>query len=623
MIGVSRLFHRLIPRDPRRQARWRTNILTRLEKCSEHGANRQAILAACRHDILLWINLFVWQFNPKAKGSESKFGPFATWKFQDRAVRRILRAISYQHKLVIEKSREMGASWMCLIVMLWHVLFHPGNKFLLISRDMDAVDCKDPDSLFWKLRFIIEHLPDWMKPPLTITKGYIGNDALQSYITGEASTGKAGIGGRATAIFVDEFTLIDAAKEIYEHTADTSACRIFNFTHRGVGSVAADLCLRSDIEKVQMHWSQHPKKNKGLYRFDQDTKHVRRLDTHEFPDDYPFILDGSPAGGPYPGLRSVWYDAQCRDRSPRAIAMDLDINPEGSSAQYFDPILINQLLRESVSAPWFEGDLIHDEQTGQPIKFEERKGGLIKLWCRLDLRGKPDKSHYFIGTDIGTGSGSTPTCFSIFNGDLGEKVGEVSSAHLKAHQAAPLAAALGRLFYEARIVWELQGPGATFGDILIDDMAYPNFYLRTDETRLDKKYSEGGKPGFIVNPPNKRKLLEDYREALRLRNFVNHSEDALRECLSFQYDPSGNPVHAKEKSKDETAARINHGDRVIADALAWKLARLSGLGKYKKPPPPPAPPLKVLSPAWREMYHKWREQKDKQMPYETPSYYTG
>lgn len=607
--------HQLIPRDPIEQSLWRRDFILKLRARTEL---RPAVLNACRDDILFWINAFVYQFNPKARGDECKLGPFATWGFQDEAFCQLVESVRKQQDTIIEKSREMGASWMCLIVMLWFVLFHECSKFLLISRDADAVDSKDPDSLFWKLRFMIKNLPSWMVPESMqkSTKMYLGNEQNLSCITGEASTGKAGIGGRATAIFVDEFSLIDAAQEVYDHTSDTSSCRIFNFTHRGVNSCAADLCRKPWIKKIQLHWSQHPMKKKGLYRYNLKTHLPECLDSgYQYPTTFPFVLDGSPAGGPFPGIRSPWYDAECqRKGSTRAIAMDLDINPEGSSAQFFEPLVINRLIQECARPPLFEGDLLHDDQLGAPHRLDPREGGNLRLWCPIDLSGRPPQHRYFMGCDISTGSGSTPTCFSVFDADLGEKIAEVTDYYLKVHRAAPLAAALGRLFYEAKIVWEMQGPGAAFGEILIDELGYPAFYLRTDETRLDKKYAEGGKPGWYCNHQNKRNALEDYSEALRSMKFVNPSEQALKECLAFQFDQAGNLVHGMERNKDEAASKVNHGDHVIADALAWKLAKMSGITRARKKTAKEEIP--VLSLQWRREYAVSQS-------VEAPSLYTG
>ena len=104
-------------------------------------------------------------------------------------------------------------------------------------------------------------------------------------------------------------------------------------------------------------------------------------------------------------------------------------------------------------------------------------------------------------------------------------------------------------------------------------------------------------PGWYPSVNSKRLLLEEYRAALHARSFINRSWDALDECLSFRYTLQGTVEHGREATggDDPSGARANHGDRVIADALAWMLAR-----KYAQSARPDDPDEVVPgSLAWR------------------------
>ena len=127
-----------MPKDPIRNLKFRLHLLRR---CRAERKYRAAVRHMCETDLLFFVNALVWQFNPKSLGAGSaKTGPFVTWACQDRAVAEILAAIETPCDLVIEKSRDMGASWLCLIVMLWFWLFKRDMKFLCVSRNADAVD---------------------------------------------------------------------------------------------------------------------------------------------------------------------------------------------------------------------------------------------------------------------------------------------------------------------------------------------------------------------------------------------------------------------------------------------------------------------------------------------------
>ena len=64
----------------------------------------------------------------------------------------------------------------------------------------------------------------------------------------------------------------------------------------------------------------------------------------------------------------------------------------------------------------------------------------------------------------------------------------------------------------------------------------------------------------------------EYRTALHKHRFINRSWKALEECRDFCYDSRSQVEHASfTDDKDPSGARINHGDRVIADALCSKM----------------------------------------------------
>jgi hypothetical protein len=148
--------------------RFRLNLLL---LCKGSRRRQAAIKEACRQDVLFYVNTFVFQFNPNKKGMESVM-PFIAWDFQERALvgrpettgtRGILWCYEHDRSAVIEKSRKMGATWLFLIVQDWVALFHPYFQSLNISRSAEAVDDKSPNSLFWKMRYMHENLPDWLK----------------------------------------------------------------------------------------------------------------------------------------------------------------------------------------------------------------------------------------------------------------------------------------------------------------------------------------------------------------------------------------------------------------------------------------------------------------------------
>jgi hypothetical protein len=591
------VWHEGVPRTPAENLAWRYEIA---ERC-RFPAYQRAAKHICSQDILFYVNTFGWQTNPNKSGSE--VGPFVTWGFQDECLLELLSCVETGRDAVIEKSREMGASWLCLWLFEWLWHFKRDKKFLVVSRSEDAVDSPEPDSLFWKIDFIHRHLPDWLMPAGWNPKKHrtslrFENPETFSYLTGQASTGRAGVGGRATAMFIDEFSQIKEDRLLYGRTADTTKCRIFNGTHTGIGTKFYELCQRDTVKKVRLHWSQHPQKNKGLYRSSKDHNLPEIVDeSYPFPPDYPFVTDGTPAGGHEPGLRSPWYDAECiRRDSSRDVAMDLDIDAKGSTSQFFDPLLIRTLRVRYARPPVWVGTLLHDE-AGTPRELVEDERGNVHLWRPLTPWGRPPLGLYAAGADISAGTGATPSCLSILDANTGEKVCAVADPFLDAEAFARLVVPLLRFFTDssetpAKLAWEMQGPGVQFsGEVL--RLGFFHFHRRRNEHSLAKKENADA-PGWYPSPAAKRKLMEEYRAALKARHFENADDQALAECLDFEYTRDGVEHAGIEGGDDPSGARVNHGDRVVADALAWMMAvdltGFRGQRKRDRNQPPHGPP---------------------------------
>src|ERR1700722_5689140 len=152
-------WYKEIPKDPLLNEHWRVALRA---LCRERRM-QEWCKAICKRDILFYVNSFVYQYNPQHFGGE--IGPFITWPVQDEAIKKILWCIEHRKDMRVAKSREMGASWMFLIVMDWLYQFHGNKKFLMISRNKEAVDKRDDsDSLFWKIDFMHAHLPSWLAP---------------------------------------------------------------------------------------------------------------------------------------------------------------------------------------------------------------------------------------------------------------------------------------------------------------------------------------------------------------------------------------------------------------------------------------------------------------------------
>lgn len=573
-------WHELVPKDPLDNMEFRVGLL----KAAEHDRLIQrGAIEACKQDILFFTNVFVLQTNPLHVGHE--VGPFITWDFQDEAIIETIRRLLMggRRDALWEKSREMGATWMALIIAIWLTLFHENKRVLCISHSEEAVvKSGDEGTLFAKVQFILDRLPTWMVAGYKKwKKGY--RMPTGSNISAAASTERSGVGDRCSMVLLDEFSKQRDAYAIIGQTADTGP-RLFIGTHYETAGAYFDLTQRQDMWKVILHWSQHPEKNQGLYRFNPTTQKIDVLDQqYHYPPDFQFVMNGTPTGGPFPGLRGPWYDEECvRRNDRRAVAMNLDIDPAGSQSQVFDPLTINILKQTYARPPDWLGDLLYDPDLGvardHPLVADPH--GRVRCWFVPDMHGRPPIGQYVVGVDPSTGRGATPSCVEVLNVETGEQACEYINPFLDEKQLAPLVVALCRVFSEtngtpAKLIWENPGPGLAFGKKVIE-LGFYFIYYRSEEHRAFVS-SSGEIPGWQQSPSNKKLILSEMMESMRTRDLLLYSEDVYAECLKFKYDPSGNPVHAGEfNSNDPSGARVNHGDRVIAMALARWLAKGHG-----------------------------------------------
>jgi len=579
-------FYDLVPKDFDANLKFRREIIS--QGCSDKKAAEE-LWIMCSRDPLFYCNAFVWTYDPRIKPIPAI--PFITYDYQDEAIMKIESALG-SHDLFIEKSRDMGASWLCLLGFEYRFHFKPLQSFLCVSRKEDLVDkTEDPDSLFWKIDFIHKHQPGWLRPNVNRTKLHIYNIDNGSTIDGSSTTGDVGRGGRRTGILLDEFASVDDGHAVLRATRDTTNCRLFNSTPKGTGNAFYEI-KQTDVAKLRMHWRRHPVKSKGLYCSEDGL--VKRLDDFSgiieigdkefrYPQEYSFITDGK--------LRSPWYDEQLRRAAhTMEIAQELDIDYLGSDYQFFDQDVLDRVQRRFVREPYLRGDIDFDRQSGAVNGFIERKNGPLLLWANVDAAGNlPADRDYVLGCDISAGTGASNSCVSIGDRKTNEKIGELTAARLKPHEFARKCVAIANWLKgptgTARMIWEANGPGREFGDMVLE-LGYRNIHYRENERSLSKKTSDV--PGWWATKETKLTLLGAYRKALAEELFIQRSYHSVAEAREYIFTASGSVEHARSvNTVDPSGARDNHGDRVIADALCSRALADSNIKRSEEVEPTP------------------------------------
>jgi hypothetical protein len=118
------------------------------------------------------------------------------------------------------------------------------------------------------------------------------------------------------------------------------------------------------------------------------------------------------------------------------------------------------------------------------------------------------------------------------------------------------------------MIWETNGSGRAFGDAVIE-WGFGRFYKRPGNVETGEA---AAKAGWAPTRDNKYQLLSQYRGALTDRVACNRCELAMLECLEYMFLGNNWVEHsALNDNDDPSGARDQHGDRVIADALAVKV----------------------------------------------------
>jgi hypothetical protein len=230
--------------------------------------------ANAMEDPIFFFNTFLKIYNPKQTPSEI---PFATYPYQNRLIRQVLKAIEDGEDIFIDKTREMGVSYVICGLFLWLWLSRPGFSAILGSRKEEYVDNRrgrvvgNKDmSLFGKIDYMLTRLPPFMIPDTFrrdrhFTYMSLTNPENGNTLSGESSNASFSRGGRATCILLDEFAFWDNAYGVWGATADTTRCRIVVTTPGEKPSKAKRLRFGLDGEKIkiiEVPFSLHPEKSK-------------------------------------------------------------------------------------------------------------------------------------------------------------------------------------------------------------------------------------------------------------------------------------------------------------------------------------------------------------------------
>ncbi len=218
---------------------------------------------------------FLWTYNPRFV--DAPWVPFILYDFQKDVIRWLMANIFRTQgsieraNLCIEKSRDMGISWLICGFFLWFLLFLNGN-FLIGSRKEEEVDKKgDLDTPFEKIRQMFYFLPPYLVPAKFNAREhdkerlFINPNGGQ--IVGEASCPDFGRGGRNLLVWMDEIQSWEYGNAAWKSCSQSTSCRLAVGTSDGMDNMLFELRDQQHgrVDVKSLIWRLHPTKAAGLY----------------------------------------------------------------------------------------------------------------------------------------------------------------------------------------------------------------------------------------------------------------------------------------------------------------------------------------------------------------------
>lgn len=284
--------------------------------CRGNPMKQAAEIKLCEADPIYFINKYCYTYDPREPFGEQDI-PFCTYEYQNEFVEWLCAHIDAtilginKRTMLVEKSRDMGASWVLVALAVWYWLFK-GGSIHFGSRILDEADCLgDTGSLLEKVRFILKRLPAWILPTGFMLDKHMkfGNivNPVGGQITAEAASPEFGRGDRKTFIVMDEFASWEEDEAALKAVQGGSTnALILISTPKGPFNRFAKLANPDKDEKIRVqkkrfHWSQHPVKRAGMRK----------------------LPDGT--------LTSHWFREQTSDMTPEDIASEIEIKYETST----------------------------------------------------------------------------------------------------------------------------------------------------------------------------------------------------------------------------------------------------------------------------------------------------
>ncbi len=281
---------------------YKTIVKERMKRFSEisKGGHEGIAKKYYRHNPVDFINHWCMTYDPRNVGTSVPADiPFILFPKQIELVNFLKDLIEDKESGLIEKSRDMGATWVCAAFSTWLWLFTDASVGWGSRKEQLVDRIGDPDSIFEKIRRLILCLPAFLLP-----KGFNSDNDLNfmkcinpetgATITGEGGD-NIGRGGRKLIYFKDESAHYEHSELIEAALGDNTNVQVDISSVNGPGNVFYRKRHSGTTRVLIMDWRDHPAKDQAWYdkrKAKAESEGLEHIFAQEVDRDYTSSVEG-------------------------------------------------------------------------------------------------------------------------------------------------------------------------------------------------------------------------------------------------------------------------------------------------------------------------------------------
>lgn len=299
---------------------WRQYELMRYNQDPSYFEQRKAFYGSGVDGCIAFVNHWIDTHDPRNAGLRDSNGnrlpvslPLVLFPRQEQFIRFIFACMEAEADGLIEKSRDMGATWVALSASIWMWLFWDAVTVGWGSATAVKLDRSgDAGSIFYKIRDTVRGLPPVFKPAGLIPKVHLLDKRVSNPQNGAGIVGEVGDevgrGSRTRVYFVDEAAHFEHPEAVTAALSDTTRVRIDISSVSGLGTVFHRMrmggvvweqgqeVVRTKTNVFIMDWRHHPAKTKDWYDTRQakfESEGLGHIFAQEVDRDYAAALQGT------------------------------------------------------------------------------------------------------------------------------------------------------------------------------------------------------------------------------------------------------------------------------------------------------------------------------------------